>query len=43
MAYSRLSGDDAVSTIFADKESLNDSNSESGEDLYGYLGARTIP
>ena len=43
MAYSRLSEDDVVSTIFADEESFDDSDSESGEDIYGYLGACAIP
>ena len=42
MAYSRLSVDDVVSTIFADEESFDDSDSESGEDIYGYLGAFSL-
>ena len=43
MAYSRISGDDIVSSIFADEETFNDSDSDSGDDVYGYLGARAIP
>ena len=42
MAYSRLSGDDVVFTIFADEETFDDSDSESGKDINGYLGARAI-
>ena len=43
MAYSRLSGDDVLSNIFVDEETFDDSDSESGDDVYGYLGARAIP
>lgn len=43
MAYSRISGDDIVSSIFADEETFDDSDSDSGDDVYGYLGARAIP
>ena len=39
MAYSWLSGDDVVSNIFANEESFDDSDSESGDDIYGYLDA----
>ena len=39
MAYLRLSGDDVVSNIFVDEESFDDSDSESGDDVNGYLGA----
>ena len=39
MAYLRLLGDDVVSNIFVVEESFNDSDSESGDDVYGYLGA----
>ena len=39
MAYSRLSADNVVSHIFGDEDSFDDSDSESGEDIYGYLGA----
>ena len=39
MAYSWLSGDDVVSNIFVDEESFDDSDSESGDGVYGYLGA----
>ena len=42
MAYSRISGDDVVSNIFADEDSFDDSDSESGDDIYGYLGAFAI-
>ena len=38
MAYSRIL--DVVSNIFEDEETFN---SESGDDVYGYLGARAIP
>ena len=40
MAYSQLSGDDVVSTIFADKEGNNDSENRQDIWIYGYLGAR---
>ena len=43
MAYSRISGDDIVSSIFADEETFNDSDSDSRDDVYGYLGAHAIP
>ena len=43
MAYSRISGDDIVSSIFADEETFDDSDSDSGDDVYGYLGACAIP
>ena len=39
MAYSRLLEDDVVSNIFADEDSFDDSDSESRDDIYGYLGA----
>ena len=39
MAYSWLSGDDVVSNIFVNEESFDDSDSESGDDIYGYLDA----
>ena len=39
MAYSRLLVDNAVSHIFEDEDSFDDSDSESREDIYGYLGA----
>ena len=42
MAYSRISGDDVVCSIFADEETFDDSDSDSGDDVYGYLGARAI-
>ena len=42
MAYSRLSGDDVVSNIFANEDSFDDSDSESGDDIYGYLGAFAV-
>ena len=44
MAYSRISGDDIVSSSFADEETFDDSDSDSdsGDDVYGYLGARAI-
>jgi len=42
MAYSRLSVDNVVSHILADEDSFDDSDSESGEDIYGYLGAFTL-
>ena len=34
---------DVVSNIFADEESFNDSDSENGDDIYGYLGAVAMP
>ena len=43
MAYSWLSGDDVLTNIFGDEESLDDSDSESGDDIYGYLGAFVLP
>ena len=42
MAYSWLSGDDVVSNIFANEDSFDDSDSESGDDIYGYLGAFAV-
>ena len=39
MAYSWLSADNVVSHIFEDGDSFDDSDSKSGEDIYGYLGA----
>ena len=43
MAYSRLSSNKVVSHIFEDKDSFDDSDSKSGEDIYGYLGAFALP
>ena len=43
MAYSRISGDNIVSSIFADEETFDDSDSDSRDDVYRYLGARAIP
>jgi len=43
MAYSQLSGDDVLTNIFGDEESLDDSDSESGDDIYGYLGTFVLP
>ena len=43
MAYSRISKDDVISGIFDAEETFDDSDSESGDDIYGYLGARIIP
>ena len=34
---------DVVSNIFVDEESFDDSDSESGDDIYGYLGAVAMP
>ena len=42
MAYSWLSGDNVVSNSFANKDSFDDSNSESRDDIYGYLGAFAV-
>ena len=42
MAYSQLSGDDVVSNIFANEDSFDDNDSESGDDIYGYLGAFAV-
>ena len=38
MAYLQLSADNVVSHIFEDEDSFDDSDNESGEDIYGYLG-----
>ena len=42
MAYSRLSVNDVLSNVFANEDSFDDSDSESGDDIYGYLGAFTL-
>ena len=42
MAYSRISGDNVVCSIFVDEETFDDSDSDSGDDDYGYLGTRAI-
>ena len=39
MAYSWLSADNVVSHILVDEDNFDDSDSEIGEDIYGYLGA----
>ena len=39
MAYSQLSVDNVVSHMFEDEDGFDDSDSESGEDIYGCLGA----
>ena len=42
MAFSRLLGDDVVSNIFENEDSFDDSDGESGDDIYGYLGAFAV-
>ena len=34
--------EDVLDNVFEDKESLDDSDSEDGEDIYGYLGSFAI-
>ena len=43
MAFSRISVDDLLEYIFEDEQSLDESNSENDEDIYGYLGAFVVP
>ena len=43
MAFSQISAEDVPETVFEDEQSLDDSNSEDGEDIYGYLGAFVVP
>ena len=38
MASHRLSAEKVVGTLFEDELSLDESDSEDGEDVYGYLG-----
>ena len=38
MASHRLSAENVVGTLFEDELSLDESDSEDGEDVYGYLG-----
>ena len=43
MAFSRISAEDVLQNVFEDEQSLDDSDSEDGEDIYGYLGAFVVP
>ena len=43
MAVSRLSAEDVLANVIDDEESLDGSDSEDGEDIYGYLGAFVVP
>ena len=43
MAFFRLSTEDVLDNVFEDEESLDDSDSEDGGDIYGYLGSFAIP
>ena len=45
MAFSQISADDVLENIFEDEQSLDESNSEDGKDIYiyGYLGAFVVP
>ena len=43
MAISRISAEDVLENVFEDEQSLDDSDSEDGEDIYGYLGAFVVP
>lgn len=38
MASNRLSAENVLGTLLADELSLDESDSEDGEDIYGYLG-----
>ena len=38
MASNRLSAENVLGTLLADELSLNEDDSEDGEDIYGYLG-----
>ena len=35
--------EDVLENVFEDEQSLDDSDSEDGEDIYGYLGAFVVP
>lgn len=43
MAFSRLSAEDVLANVIDDEKSLDGSDSEDGEDIYGYLGAFVVP
>ena len=43
MAFSWISVEDVLENIFEDEQSLDDSDSEDNEDIYGYLGAFVVP
>lgn len=47
MAFSRISAEDVLENVFddvfEDEQSLDDSDSEDGEDIYGYLGSVVVP
>ena len=43
MAFSQISVEDVLENIFEDEQSLDDSDSEDDEDIYGYLGAFVVP
>ena len=42
MAFSQISAEDVLENVFEDEQSLDDSDSEDGEDIYGYLGAFVV-
>ena len=43
MASSRYSAGDVLSSVFAEEEIFDDSDSEIGDDIYGYLVEYTLP
>ena len=42
MASNRLSAESVLGTLFEDEFSLDESDSEDGEDVYGYLGEHVL-
>ena len=42
MASDRLSAESVLGTLFEDEFSLDESDSEDGEDVYGYLGKHVL-
>ena len=42
MAFSRISAEDVLENVFEDEQSIDNSDSEDGEDIYGYLGAFVV-
>ena len=43
MAFSWISSEGVLQNIFEDEEALDDSDSEDGKDVYGYLGSLVVP
>ena len=43
MAFSRISVENVLENVLEDEQSLDDSDSEDGKDIYGYLGAFVVP